>query len=442
MFNDEIVRCNRCKAYMCPFMQFMDGGRRFQCVFCKGTTEVPQGYFNHLDHMGQRVDKWQRAELCLGSYEILATKEYCKNNVFPKPPAFIFVLDVSYNAVKCGMVQLFCHNIKEILQNLPTEEGNQDESNIRVGFITYSSQVHFYNIDKRLSQPQMMVVPDVADMFVPFLEGCLVKPSEAMHVIESLGQEIPRMFADTRETETILGPAIQAGLEALKAAECTGKLFVFHTTLPTAEAPGKLKNRDDRKMLGTEKERIVLTPACAYYQELATQCVAAGCSIDLFLANNSFVDLASIGQVTKSTGGQVYKYTYFQSEVDGERFLSDLRRNLSKPIAFDAVMRVRTSTGIRPTDFFGNIFMQNTTDVELASIDCDKCVTVELKYDDKLPENECAYIQVALLYTSVGGQRKLRLHNLCLQTTQQMADMFRNCELDTIINLFSKQALR
>jgi protein transport protein SEC24 len=32
-------RCIRCKAYMCPFMQFIDGGRRFSCPFCKGTTE-------------------------------------------------------------------------------------------------------------------------------------------------------------------------------------------------------------------------------------------------------------------------------------------------------------------------------------------------------------------------------------------------------------------
>lgn len=28
------VRCNRCKAYMCPFMQFIEGGRRYQCGFC------------------------------------------------------------------------------------------------------------------------------------------------------------------------------------------------------------------------------------------------------------------------------------------------------------------------------------------------------------------------------------------------------------------------
>ena len=299
---------------MCPFMQFMDGGRRFQCVFCKATTEVPQNYFNHLDHNGARVDKWQRAELCLGSYEILATQEYCKNNVFPKaPPAFIFILDVSYNAIKNGMVQLFCDSIQEILQDLPTEDEEQNgSSDVRVGFITYSSQVHFYNVDPSLPNPQMMVVPDVVDMFVPFLEGCLVKPSEATNVIKSLCEEIPKMFADTCETETILGPAIQAGMEALKAAECPGKLFVFHTTMPTLEAPGKLKNRDDRKLLGSEKEKTVLAPASPYYQELATQCVQTGCSVDLFIANNSFVDVASIGQVAKVSGGEIYKYTYFQ----------------------------------------------------------------------------------------------------------------------------------
>lgn len=33
------VRCIRCKAYMSPYMQFIDAGRRFQCLFCKATTD-------------------------------------------------------------------------------------------------------------------------------------------------------------------------------------------------------------------------------------------------------------------------------------------------------------------------------------------------------------------------------------------------------------------
>lgn len=33
------IRCNRCKAYMCPYMQFTDGGRRYQCSFCNCLNE-------------------------------------------------------------------------------------------------------------------------------------------------------------------------------------------------------------------------------------------------------------------------------------------------------------------------------------------------------------------------------------------------------------------
>ena len=39
---------------------------------------VPAEYFNHLDHTGRRVDCYDRPELCLGSYEYVATKDYCK----------------------------------------------------------------------------------------------------------------------------------------------------------------------------------------------------------------------------------------------------------------------------------------------------------------------------------------------------------------------------
>lgn len=113
-----------------------------------------------------------------------------------------------------------------------------------------------------------------------------------------------------------------------------------------------------------------------------------------------------------------------QAQTDKERFLEDLRRDVQKLIGFDAVMRVRTSTGrtscpgtpnphppkkkktsgftmrpvlagIRATDFFGSFFMSNTTDVELAGLDCDKAVTVEFKHDDKLSEETGALMQVS-----------------------------------------------
>uniref|UniRef100_A0A8C0HRC1 SC24C protein n=1 Tax=Buteo japonicus TaxID=224669 RepID=A0A8C0HRC1_9AVES len=435
------VRCNRCKAYMCPFMQFIEGGRRFQCCFCSCVTEVPPHYFQHLDHTGKRVDFYDRPELSLGSYEFLATVDYCKNNKFPSPPAFIFMIDVSYNAVKSGLVRLICEELKSLLDYLP-REGNMEESAIRVGFVTYNKVLHFYNVKSSLAQPQMMVVSDVADMFVPLLDGFLVNVNESRTVIASLLDQIPEMFADTRETETVFAPVIQAGLEALKAAECSGKLFIFHTSLPIAEAPGKLKNRDDKKLINTDKEKTLFQPQTSFYNNLAKDCVAQGCCVDLFLFPNQYLDVATLGVVTYQTGGSIYKYAYFQLETDQDRFLNDLRRDVQKEVGFDAVMRVRTSTGIRATDFFGAFYMSNTTDVEMAGLDCDKTITVEFKHDDKLSEDSGALLQCALLYTSCAGQRRLRIHNLSLNCCTQLADLYRNCETDTLINYLAKYAYR
>lgn len=55
-----------------------------------------------------------------------------------------------------------------------------------------------------------------------------------------------------------------------------------------------------------------LDPQTNVYNELGEECVQAGCSVDLFITNNSYVDLATIGQVSRISGGEIYKYTYFQ----------------------------------------------------------------------------------------------------------------------------------
>ncbi|XP_042367745.1 protein transport protein Sec24D [Plectropomus leopardus] len=435
------IRCNRCKAYMCPYMQFIDGGRRYQCGFCNCVNEVPVFYFQHLDHMGRRVDFYEKPELSLGSYEFEATLDYCKNNKRPNPPAYIFMIDVSYNNIKSGLVKLICDELKTLLEHLPSEAG-MESSAIKVGFVTYNKVLHFYNVKSALAQPQMMVVSDTAEMFVPLLDGFLVNYQDSRAVIYNLLDQIPDMFADTNESETVFAPVIQAGVEAFKAAECSGKLFIFQSSMPTAEAPGKLKNRDDKKLVNTEKEKILFQPQKGVYEQLSKDCVAQGCCVDLFLFPSQYVDVATMADVPSHTGGSVYKYNNFQVETDGEHFLRDLRKDVQKSIGFDAIMRVRTSTGFRATEFFGAIHMNNTTDIEMAAVDCDKAVTVEFRHDDTLSEETGALMQCALLYTTISGQRRLRIHNLSLNCSSQLSELYKSCETDSLINFFAKSACR
>ena len=44
---------------------------------------------------------------------------------------------------------------------------------------------------------------------MPLLDGFLCDATESENVIDQLMVQIPTMFAESRETETILGPAIQ-----------------------------------------------------------------------------------------------------------------------------------------------------------------------------------------------------------------------------------------
>ncbi|ETN83329.1 Sec23/Sec24 trunk domain protein [Necator americanus] len=399
---------------------------------------VEDVYFAHLDHTGRRTDIDHRPELFLGAYEFIATKQYCKNGLPPKEPAFIFMIDVSYNAVQNGMLQVVCSNLEKLLSRLPKELG-ASESVIHVGLATFDQVVHFFDLSA--AQPSMMVVGDVGDMFVPIVDGLLLPYSQAAPSIRAVLAEIPRLFAPTKITETILGPVVQAGLDALQCADRAGKVFIFSTSLPSLEAPGKLKARNERNLLGTDKEKTALTPQGEFYSKLGEQCVKAGVTVDLFLFPNSFMDVASIAQLSAVTGGNVYKYQYFVADKDASRFLADLDHDISRQIAFDCMARVRSSAGIRPVLFQGSFYMENSTDLEMASIDEDKSFFAELKHDDKLSDQN-AIIQCAVLFTSVSGQRRLRILNICLPVSSDYNQLYRVADQGALVSYLLKNAVQ
>lgn len=78
-----------------------------------------------------------------------------------------------------------------------------------------------------------------------------------------------------------------------QAADCAGKLFVFHTSLPIAEAPGKLKNREDKKLIGTDKEKVNTSVAkCALmYTHLYCHC-----DLSMFCTTNMYLSFTSVGK--------------------------------------------------------------------------------------------------------------------------------------------------
>ncbi|XP_021909776.1 protein transport protein Sec24-like At4g32640, partial [Carica papaya] len=217
------VRCARCKGYINPFMKFIDQGRRFICNLCGYTDETPRDYHCNLGPDGRRRDADERPELCRGTVEFVASKEYMVRD--PMPAVYFFLIDVSMNAIQTGATAGACSAISQVLSDLP--EGPRTY----VGIATFDSTVHFYNLKRALQQPLMLIVPDVQDVYTPLETDVVVQLSECRQHLELLLESIPSMFQNSKTAESAFGAAIKAAYLAMKSTG--GKLMVFQSVLPS-----------------------------------------------------------------------------------------------------------------------------------------------------------------------------------------------------------------
>ncbi|XP_031111153.1 protein transport protein Sec24-like At4g32640 [Ipomoea triloba] len=427
------VRCSRCKGYINPFMKFIDQGRRFICNLCGYTDETPRDYHCNLGPDGRRRDADERPELCRGTVEFIASKEYMVRD--PMPAVYFFLIDVSMNAIQTGATAAACSAISQVISDLP--EGPRTF----VGIATFDSTIHFYNLKRALQQPLMLIVPDVQDVYTPLQTDVIVQLSECRQHLDLLLENIPTMFQNNRTADSSFGAAIKAAFLAMKSTG--GKLLVFQSVLPSIGL-GALSAREAEGRTnisaGEKETHKLLQPADKILKTMAIEFAEYQVCVDVFLTTQTYVDIASISVIPRTTGGQVYYYYPFSALSDPAKLYNDLRWNITRPQGFEAVMRVRCSQGIQVQEYNGNFCKRIPTDVDLPAVDCDKTIMVTLKHDEKLQDaSECAF-QCALLYTTIDGQRRIRVSTLSLPCTTMLSNLFRSADLDTQFACILKQA--
>ena len=72
------------------------------------------------------------------------------------------------------------------------------------------------------------------------------------------------------------------------------------------------------------------------------------------------MDLASLGALPRYTCGQLYYYPAFHARRDQAKLGHDVRHNLARPTAWEAVMRIRCSKGLRISAFHGHFFIRSS----------------------------------------------------------------------------------
>lgn len=205
---------------------------------------------------------------------------------------------------------------------------------------------------------------------------------------------------------------------------------------------GQLQHRDNVNLYYTDKEKTLQVPQNAFYQTLSTKCAESSITVDIFVCANGYVDVATVGVLAEKTGGQIFLYPGFNARKDGLALQRDIYHNVSRATGFDGIMVVRCSTGLKVAEHFGNFFHKRVNEMDLPTVDSDKTFGVRLEHDGTLKKNTEACIQCALLYTTAEGSRRIRVHTISVPVTDAMANIFRFADLDAIVNLSLKQAVR
>lgn len=429
--SNTIVRCRTCRTYINPFVTFLDQ-RRWKCNLCYRVNDVPDEFmYNPVTR--SYGEPHRRPEIQNSTVEFIASSDYMLRP--PQPAVYLFVLDVSHNAVESGYLKYFCESLLENLDKLP------GDGRTRVGFLTFDSTIHFYNLQDGLSQPQMLVMSDIHDVFIPSHDNLMVNLKESKELVKELLSALPSMFAHTRETQSALGPALQAAFKLMTPTG--GRVSVFQTQLPTLGA-GLLQSREDPNQRSSTKAVQHLGPATDFYKKLALDCSGQQIGVDLFLLSSQYSDLSSLACMSKFSAGSIFYYPSFHhvcNPAQLEKFQRDLERYLTRKIGFEAVMRIRCTKGLSIHTFHGNLFVRSTDLLSLANVNPDSAFAVQMSIEDSLADSSLACFQAALLYTSSKGKRRIRVHTLCLPVVTQLSDVYAGADVQAITCLLANMAI-
>ncbi|KAJ2736348.1 COPII subunit [Coemansia sp. BCRC 34962] len=427
----EIVRCRRCRTYVNPFVQFVEGGRRWKCNLCGLSNDVPL-IFDYDSTTQTNRNRWVRPDLNYSVVEFIAPLEYMVRP--PMPPVYVFIIDVSYASVQLGAPGVIGQTILSALDRIPNADNRT-----KVAFIAVDSSLHYFQVRPNGAEPQQLVVSDLDDIFLPSPTDLLLNLYECRQGIECLLSRLESMFKNNHSVGNALCPAILAAQKLL--GTLGGKVIVMQASPPTI-GEGKVEPRTEGKDLGTSRESDLLRPQNMWYKTMAAECSRTQIAFDTVFIGQQPMDIPTVSCLARYTGGSVFYYPSFMAtrKPEVERFSQELSNHLSACVALESVLRVRASKGLRMASYYGNFFLRSLDLLALPNGLPNHSYAVDIEIEDTLT-SPVVYFQTALLHTTAYGERRIRVATLALPTTDNIHTVFHHADQVAIASLLSRKAV-
>jgi len=257
-----------------------------------------------------------------------------------------------------------------------------------------------------------------------------------------------------------------------------GRVVAFLGSLPNV-GRGACAPRESARAYGTERERDMFAPAPGaggeWYRALGVTAAEHGVCVDLNFCGTGWFDAATVGQVAELSGGALRLYRDFlgpagsaaaegggggaqpqpqqqqqqqqqqQPAPEGAQALvAEFSDSLRRERGFDAMLKVRCSSGVGVASYAGGYVREGEGEdgeVVLAGVDSHTGLLAHLALDGgDMPDGGAVHVQCALLYTTVGGARRVRVFNLALRATGDISQVFRHADIDVVLGALARNA--
>ncbi|ADM11116.1 Sec24-like protein [Encephalitozoon intestinalis ATCC 50506] len=395
--SDDIIRCERCKSYLNPFVEIIPPGLKWKCNLCLTINDLATAFqvtsrgisrtsslFDPKVNAMHNYSYYTRGELRSTVYELEAPPNYSLKT--PSPPLICFLIEVTFESMKYRSVDAV---IRSILGGL---NPRFFDPRSRMMFAFFDSCIYLLRKNGDFS-----VISDATH--IPFfLEEDFLLPLDHRFDVDG----IERFFIENKSTRNNYGDALRIVQNILGTTG--GCIISFLATYPNV-GPGCVDSNQHE-----------LRCKSVFYKEISVYLSKQGISVTQFLFPRLGIELPTLSVLSKYTGGMVYYYPNFDGTdpTFATKLANDLASHLDLNIGLYGMCRVRTSKCVFIKEYFGSLHHRSEDLISFSTFFPPHSFSFEIDISKEEGTRGVCF-QVAILRTLRTGERRIRVVNFCIE---------------------------
>ncbi|GMH12173.1 hypothetical protein Nepgr_014014 [Nepenthes gracilis] len=457
-----LPRCENCWAYFNTFCE-MDQWA-WSCSLCgtlNGLSAQAIAKYSNPNSCPEMSSSFIDLEMRLEGYEEEATQAR---------PVYVVAVDLSSS-------EEFLELTKSALLAALEALGH----GALFGLATFSHKLGLYDVQGPIPVVKHVFIPPELDGTVPIeledvmpllsflapVDTCKDNIASALETLKPISSW-ERTTAAGQGLDGVLlgGRGFGAAMEALfnylgpeyGSTFALARVFAFLSGAPDYGA-GQLDTRrygEQYASKGEDADRSLLPEQTPFYKELAAVAVQAGVCVDIFAVTNEYTDLASLKFLSIESGGSLFLYP----NTDDSTLPQDMYRMLSRPYAFNCILRLRTSTEFKLGHSYGHFSPDLQYEYVQHIICCDSYATYAYDFEFAKSDgfsrhtSEPPVLQIAFQYTVVvppeelsssglssinrpkfSLKRRLRIRTVQYGTARNINELYDSVDAEVVLSI-------